>query len=271
MSTGVRTYGNWDVFDGDFDQLGQLRKGRCTYANAPVFHAPRNRWVEGKPPPQPAARADMDVLVSFEGTFRDERPDEGTGVFKDGGLFVGSFGASHLPSGAGTLYYSPGGGVVATPSSNVGSVVGATWSNGRLSSGTESLPNGERYSGRFVDAPTRRCVREGDGATLLYGDDGTSYEGAFKSGRKNGYGKEVDGRTGAVFEGKFVGGERAGGGTMQTLAGHKFRGNFEGGKNKGFGRYTNGITREVVRGFGTGTSGGKGRGKEGGGRGLEVV
>ena len=98
-----------------------------------------------------------------------------------------------------------------------------------------------RFEGKFEKG--KRAVKRGDG-TVVY-VDGSTYEGGFRSGRCNGFGTHRDGRTGATYVGKWVGGKRNGNGTETSASGARWTGTWEDGKRHGNGTEVgaDGVTR----------------------------
>jgi hypothetical protein len=137
---------------------------------------------------------------------------DGAGTFRDGCSYEGTF-KNGLPSGNGCLTYG-------------GGIIRGVFEAGVIAQGEEVTQFGETYQGKF-ELPSqqkvaKRGVRTGDAINVL--PDGSIYEGGFKGGRRNGFGKFTDGKTATQYQGKWVGGMRNGNGAETTASGHKFVG-----------------------------------------------
>jgi len=85
-------------------------------------------------------------------------------------------------------------------------------------SGTEACQAGSLYVGCF-DRQSKRC-----GKGKCEYADGSSYEGEWRNGRRNGHGVHVCGTTRQVYEGKWVGDTKQGRGTMKYPSGDRYDG-----------------------------------------------
>jgi len=230
---GSMEYTDGRFYEGKWKQNNWDGRGKLTLVDKTTYEGEFNEGkingtgsiVYGSPNAD-----DRNSIVRYAGDFVGDKPNgTGKGVFVDGFEFQGEF-LDGLAHGKGTLSYPDGG----------GSVEG-TFANGDLVRGTEKLANGDTYTGKF----SGRNTKFGDGIYIY--PDGSTYEGSFKSGRRNGFGKFTDGTTRVSYVGKWVGDKRCGNGTETWPAGHKFVGLY-GGDKKVEGSYTNVVTGEVSTG-----------------------
>jgi hypothetical protein len=90
----------------------------------------------------------------------------------------------------------------------------------------------EVYTGSF----NAKGERHGDGGVCVYAD-GSSYQGAWRSGQRNGKGVFEDAVTKERYDGKWVGGFRCGRGLCTYPAGHRYEGQWAKGLREGSGTF----------------------------------
>ena len=173
----------------------------------------------------------------YYGDFVDgKRHGKGTNYFADGAKYDGDFKNGYM-NGYGLMVYADG------------EKYDGEWADGkRHGQGTHFYTNGAKYVGEWVnnqkqgkgafyyvnpqalyDGDWHADERHGYGVEEIYTDEGTQrYEGAFKFGKRNGYGKMIcaDGET---YEGEYKEGKRHGKGRCVLPDGTVQDGYFENG------------------------------------------
>ena len=174
----------------------------------------------------------------YYGDFVDgKRHGKGTNYFADGAQYDGDFKNGYM-NGYGLMVYADG------------EKYDGEWADGkRHGQGTHFYTNGAKYVGEWVnnqkqgkgafyyvnpqalyDGDWHADERHGYGVEEIYTDEGTQrYEGAFKFGKRNGYGKMIcaDGET---YEGEYKEGKRHGRGKCVLPDGTVQDGYFENGE-----------------------------------------
>ena len=107
------------------------------------------------------------------------------------------------------------------------------------------------YEGEFKNGKMNGYGKE----YCLFFGGGLVYEGEFKDGKKNGYGKEYDTHSNLAFEGEFRNNKRWNGHLIQRHKYKKilFEGEYKNGKlwnGKGYKLYNNEIDYEIINGNG---------------------
>ena len=237
---GRMDFKNGDVYEGAWVEDKMEGKGTMLYADGAKYEG---EWVGGlregfgrmiwsKARSSGVEPDNLTALAEHEGSWKAGKCDgNGFGLFLDGYTYKGNF-SGGLAHGKGLLVYPNGAGECS-----------GIFHSGFIKTGNEVF-QGVKYSGPF--ARGERRTHSGNG-TLVY-MDGSVYEGSFRSGRKNGFGKFTDGK-GTVYSGKFVGDKRNGKGTEITAAGLKYVGGWQDDEKSGYGVSTSSNGMEVLEGM----------------------
>ena len=176
----------------------------------------------------------------FEGEWEWNRQKFGTYMWTDGSEYVGEFDGPFL-EGKGTmkldnevisgewhqsLLHGKGTRKLAT-----GDFYSGTWTHGKLSGYGEYISKDESYSGTFLDNK-----ESGRGKKVNYGE-GYVYEGEFREGLFEGYGKQ-EFQIGDLYTGQFRKGHRHGKGIFVYANGDEYEGEWEHNLQSGYGSLT---------------------------------
>ncbi|GMH98101.1 hypothetical protein TrVE_jg12684 [Triparma verrucosa] len=233
---GMQTFTNGNVYEGEWENDTMNGAGVMAFNDGGRYDGGwenGRRSGEGKMDWPEGREGDaITTLVQYEGMWEQDEPHgDGVGLFADGYQYEGNF-VSGLPQGRGALFYPEGG------------ECEGLFQEGQCISGKEIDKDGVSYEGKFSKG--LRAVKKGDG--LMVGIDGSTYEGGFRSGRKNGFGTYVDGKTGCTYVGKWVGGMRNGNGTETSASGAKWVGTWKDDLKHGNGVFTKADNAGVVCG-----------------------
>ena len=140
---------------------------------------------------------------------------------RSGELYIGEINGDFQKNGRGLYYYTESGDIY----------YGDFEKDEKNGKAEIYSANGDIYIGYIENG---KKIGEG---YFIWGDDGSSYEGAFADNMKNGFGLYTF-ADGSVYEGEYVNDVKQGKGKFTWANGDVYEGDYEGDLYKGFGRYT---------------------------------
>lgn len=222
---GTCVYAAGGSYDGAWKRNKHHGQGKMTYGGQGKGPAPPTAAPAGAPavPPAPAAaNVSSRWVEEFDGSWKDGlRHGEGQLRYSDGALLKATWTKGKLDPASSMLLTLEG-----------AMVRGGRYTEGELLvEGTEETAKGDKYSGGF-DASGRR---HGEGVCEYH--DGSTYQGQWRNGKRNGKGKFVDGKTREEYDGKWMADQRHGRGLCMYPAGHRYEGTWRQGKFHGEGTF----------------------------------
>lgn len=244
---GKLIYVNGDVYDGAWELDMRSGEGTMQYADGRCY---AGSWVEdvasgqgtitfpavADAPLSPSntlrggeARQSPRAVVSYEGSWVDgERHGDGKVTYRDGSVLEGAWDTGVLSTREIATLTDSASGAVVTEAEFKGDV---------LLRGTETAPSEDGAIGTetYVGSFNAAGQRHGKGTCTFH--DGSTYEGEWRCGRRNGKGVYSDARTKEVYDGKWVAGKRCGRGLCTYPAGHRYEGQWADGLRDGEGTF----------------------------------
>jgi hypothetical protein len=231
---GKLVYANGDVYEGSWELDVRSGEGTMQYADGSCYTGSWERDMacgQGKMTFSPSAEMPLSpsktlrggdsqppqrAVAAYEGSWDNgERHGAGTITYCDGSTLEGAWEAGALSNPETATVTDGVSGAVVTNADFRGDV---------LLRGTETAPSEDGGIGTdtFVGAFNTNGQRHGKGMCTF--QDGSTYEGEWRCGRRNGKGVFRDARTKEVYDGKWVAGKRCGRGLCTYPAGHRYEG-----------------------------------------------
>ncbi|KAG7387292.1 phosphatidylinositol-4-phosphate 5-kinase-like protein 1 [Phytophthora pseudosyringae] len=245
---GTVKYSNGNVYKGDFVNAEKHGEGIYRWRDGSVLEGHFEHGVI-----QGFGKIVYATGHTYEGQWQDNKKyGKGKFTYRNGDVYDGEWRADRR-HGYGVFTWNPN-----TPQQEIyegmldderrhgrgkyhyanGTVYDGDWEYGkREGSGTFTWPNGDVYSGHFVDE-----MQHGFGS-FFSASTGDTYEGAWARNVREGHGKIIY-ASGKVFEGTFHQGRRHGTGIMTYSNGNSYHGVWNRDLKQGGGRYVLRVTSE---------------------------